>query len=396
MIHKMILMGIVFLSFTFADFNMCKFNFGADWDYIDNNRTTETAKAIDYVTIWLNDPAFNTNWHGNMLRWCKNNSKTPVLYSYIIAKASGLGDGDAGGRLTTEGAAYLKNNWNTITNRYRDYASNAATYYGTDKPVIWLMEPDYFQYFSGNQSVKLSYSDASRYMNELISIIKSSLPKALISLDISPWNNDQANYIRSFDMSKFTFMNTSGGRTEANNSRIRMDNSNNVTWSQVSTTSDKGIIADDGYGTGGGSTGHDYSWDDVNNLKNRIADGVVAITQKSPNANWGTTINNLKNSLSSQKVKCSGIRIILQDVNSQTKKSSINIVGSKGNFTATLPSVHHFTSYSLYDLKGQLIYRGIVTPDMNKITFSNMSNTVHLLSLQSNQATTTVRLATLN
>lgn len=396
MIPKIIIMSIVLVFFTHADFTICKFNFGADWDYIDNNRTTETAKAIDYVTIWLNDPTFNTGWHGNMVRWCKNNAKTPVFYSYIIAKASGLGDSDVGGKLSTEGAAFLKNNWNTITNRYKDYASKTATYYGTDKPVIWLMEPDFYQYFSGNQSVKLSYSDASRYMNELISIIKSSLPNALISLDISPWNNDQATYIRSFDMSKFTFMNTSGGRTEANNSRIRMDNDNNVTWSQVSTASGKGIIADDGYGTGGGSTGHDYSWDDVNNLKNRIADGVVAITQKSPHANWGTTINSLKNSLSSQKIKCDVSRIILQDINLQSKKTSITIVKSKGNFTATLPAMHNFTSYSLYDLKGQLISCGVVTPNTNKITFSNMSTTVHLLRLQSNHAATTVRLAALN
>lgn len=41
----------------------------------------------------------------------------------------------------------------------------------------------------------------------------------------------------------------------------------------------KGIIADTGYGVGGGSTGHVASWDEEEILQLRIADGVVAVTQ---------------------------------------------------------------------------------------------------------------------
>lgn len=297
---------LIFAFSTFAEMTSCKFNFGTDWDFIHNNQGTSAAQAVDYVTIWLNDPEFNIYWHGDMVKYCISNNKTPVFYAYIIAKASGLGDGDVGGRLTTEGAAWLKNNFNTVKSRYQNYASNIANQYGKDKPCIWLMEPDYYQYFSGPQSVKLSFSDAASYMNELITIIKNQLPNALISLDISPWNNDQASWLGAFDLSKFTFLHTSGGRTEAGNSRIRMDNGNDVTWAGISQLSGKPIIADDGYGTGGGSTGHDNTWDDVNNLKARIADGVIAITQKSPRADWGGTINNLKSSLASQTVKCFG------------------------------------------------------------------------------------------
>ena len=40
-----------------------------------------------------------------------------------------------------------------------------------------------------------------------------------------------------------------------------------------------GVIADTGYGVGGASQGHDAGWDDPVNLRARIADGVVAVTQ---------------------------------------------------------------------------------------------------------------------
>jgi len=37
-------------------------------------------------------------------------------------------------------------------------------------------------------------------------------------------------------------------------------------------------------GVGGASTGHDAAWDDVYNLRQRVADGVVAVTQANHNA----------------------------------------------------------------------------------------------------------------
>ena len=87
---------LIFAFSTFAEMTSCKFNFGTDWDFIHNNQGTSAAQAVDYVTIWLNDPEFNIYWHGDMVKYCKSNNKTPVFYAYIIAKASGLGDGDVG------------------------------------------------------------------------------------------------------------------------------------------------------------------------------------------------------------------------------------------------------------------------------------------------------------
>ena len=303
---KVAAVAILAVQFCFATFDPSHFNFGADWDFIGQgtNDKTSTALGVDYVTIWLNDPEFNTYWHGDMLRFCKSNDKTPVFYAYIIAKSSGLGDCDAGGGLCSQGAAYLQGNFNKVKGIYENYAQKTASTYGTEKPVIWLMEPDYFQYFSGGQSVHLSYQDASNYLNQLMDAVLKYLPNAFFSLDISPWNNDQNTWISCFDMKRFSFMHTSGGRTEAGGDRIRYDNNNNVTWSQVNSASGKCIIADDGYGSGGGTIGHDGTWDDLNNIKNRINNGVTAITQKAPKSDWGPTISNLKSSLSSVTTKC--------------------------------------------------------------------------------------------
>jgi uncharacterized repeat protein (TIGR02543 family) len=294
-------------STVFAEFDPCKFNFGTDWDFLNTQQSSDVATNVDYVTIWLNDPSFNQYWHGKMVSFCKDKGKTPVFYSYIIAKASALGDADVGGKLAKEGANFIRNSWSTVTQRYENYASSIAGSFGTEKTCIWLMEPDYFQYSAGSQNGGgISYSQLSSKMNELIAIVKKHLPNAQFSLDISPWNNDQANYIKSFDMSKFSYMNTSGGRTEAANTRIRTDNNNNVTWAGVSEASGKGIIADDGYGTGGSCTGHDASWDDVNNLKSRIKDGVIGITQKCCSSGWGNTVANVEKQLEGQTVKSCG------------------------------------------------------------------------------------------
>ena len=81
-------MGTAILIFqaSWAQFDPSRFNFGADWDFLSKNQSGGVASAIDYATIWLNDPSFNQYWHGDMLNFCKNMGKTPVFYAYIVAK----------------------------------------------------------------------------------------------------------------------------------------------------------------------------------------------------------------------------------------------------------------------------------------------------------------------
>ncbi|HEX2956605.1 MAG TPA: carbohydrate-binding protein [Chitinispirillaceae bacterium] len=302
---------VMTFSFSFAEFDPCAFNFGTDWDFLNTQQSSDVARNIDYVTIWLNDPSFNGDWHGKMVDYCKSNNKTPVFYAYMIAKASGLGDCKTGGKLCSDGAGWLKNNIGQVKNRYSSYASSIASRFGTDKPTIWLMEPDYFQYFeTEKQGVDLSYQQAGDYMGQLIDVIKTSLPNALIAIDISPWIEWTAgrtsSYYGAFPLDKIDFMYTSGGISQANNDKIKSEDP--MTWSGLYNIVKKPIIADCGYGTGGGCSGHNAAWDDVNNLKTRIANGVCAITQKCPNGSWGSTISSLNTSLANVEVKsCSGV-----------------------------------------------------------------------------------------
>lgn len=63
------------------------------------------------------------------------------------------------------------------------------------------------------------------------------------------------------------------------------------------TLTGKKIIADTWYGVAGSGTGHNDAWDNINNLKARISDGVVAITQVNARSNWGSTLSNLRSNL---------------------------------------------------------------------------------------------------
>jgi hypothetical protein len=129
-----------------------------------------------------------------------------------------------------------------------------------------------------------------------VNALKSSLPNAFFSMDISPWipNNGSAWYT-NFDMSLFTFINTSGGGTDANNTKIRSTNA--MTWAGVHQVTGKPILADTGYGAAGASAGLDTNWDVAANINARIADGVISISQYNPGSGWGSIISGIRSQL---------------------------------------------------------------------------------------------------
>ena len=123
-------------------------------------------------------------------------------------------------------------------------------------------------------------------------------------MDVSPWVDDNGasngkDWFSSFDMSKFTFINTSGGNTQAATDKIR--DANNMTWAGVSDVTGKAILADTGYGAAGVSAGHDPHWDSADNLNQRIADGVIAISQYNPKQDWASTIKSIRSQLNKPK-----------------------------------------------------------------------------------------------
>lgn len=290
-------------SLAFSYFNDCKFNFGRQWSNSFSESTNFSGQGLTHLAIWLGDNAnYNQFWEGAMVRAAKANSLTPVIYAYVIAevgKDNGLGDCDVSGTNHCNGGANIvRNKWSEILNRYGSYAAGIAGDFGTSNPTIWLIEPDFLQYSVTGDNLNTKYAQAGggipdkdlagTYFNQIVAKIKQSLPNAKIAVDISPWMNTGITaWYGNFDKSKVDYLFTSGGRTQGNNTRIRSDNNNNVTWTMASQAmGGKKIIADDGYGVGGGSNSDYAEWMSTSNISARVSEGVIGITIQEPTSSF--------------------------------------------------------------------------------------------------------------
>jgi hypothetical protein len=234
-------------------------------------------------------------------------NQVPAVVAYVAAfyakRHDNLKDCNAQGAqqdLCQAGAAFIQQNLSSILATYESYAQGFAGCYGTTRPIIFMMEPDFYQYTISNQSQPWSAAQAGQIMSQLVNAMKKHLPNAVFSLDISPWvapNDGQDNgmqWYSNFDLSLFTFINTSGGSTSASTAKIRGDN---MTWAGVSQVTGKPIMADTGYGVNGSSAGPDHAWDTPANINARIDDGVLSISQYNPATDWGTTISGIRSQL---------------------------------------------------------------------------------------------------
>jgi hypothetical protein len=202
------------------------------------------------------------------------------------------------------GSQYIQQDLAAITNVYKSYAQGYAACYGTTRPIIFEMEPDFYQYTGNTQGDPLTKDEAGKIVGQYVAAIKQYLPNAYFSIDLSPWVDDNGatngkDWYSHFDLSLFTFVNTSGGSTLAANTKIRSENM--MTWAGVSQVTGKGVLADTGYGAAGVSAGHDANWDNVSDLNARLADGVVSISQYNPKSDWGSTIKDIRSQLKTPK-----------------------------------------------------------------------------------------------
>jgi len=208
--------------------------------------------------------------------------------------------GCSGGTLCTYGAQYITQDWATILSQYTSNSTGFAACLG-GRPIVFEMEPDWYQYYAGGQTQPWTPAQAGTNMTALVNALKGSLPNAFFSMDISPWipNNGSAWY-SNFDMSLFTFINTSGGGTDANSTLIRTTNT--MTWAGVHQVTGKPILADTGYGAAGAPAGEDPNWDVAANINARIADGVISISQYNPTSSWGNTISGIRSQLNTPSI----------------------------------------------------------------------------------------------
>jgi hypothetical protein len=237
-------------------------------------------------------------------------NQVPVIVAYVAAfyakRHSGLQDCNVGTpSLCEKGSEVIQQNLTAIVNTYKSYAQGFASCYGTTRPIVFEMEPDWYQYTISQQSKPMTAEQAGSIMGQFADAIRSALPNAFLSMDVSPWVNPDngsdngKQWYANFSMGAFTFMNTSGGGTSANTASIR--SSNAMTWAGLNQVTGKPILADTGYGANGSSAGHDQNWDVVANINARIADGVVAISQYNPSSNWGNTISSIRSQLNTPR-----------------------------------------------------------------------------------------------
>jgi hypothetical protein len=290
-------------------FSQCRFHFGTTDGIAKNN--PQLIEQLDFFTPgWMGlSDTFDQQYVCDYTKPGGTFEKqVPAIVAYVAAfyakRVGNLKDCNAPGAqqdLCVAGAQIIMRDLSKIIAIYESYAKGYAGCYGTTRPIIFMMEPDFFQYTISNQSNPWSPAQAGQIMSQFVNAIKKHLPNAVFSMDVSPWvppNNgeDQGRqWFSNFDMSLFTFINTSGGSTNGNTAKIRSNN--NMTWRGVSEVTGKPLLADTGYSVNGSSAGHDPAWDDPANINARMMDGVVSISQYNPESRWPATIASLRDKL---------------------------------------------------------------------------------------------------
>lgn len=271
--------------------NGCNFGYGRAFD----QASTDYSK-FDYITIWIgtiddkHSTDFNQWYQGEMINTCLKQNKLPVFYSYIVAfearNKQGLKDCDVGSpNLCEQGANFIRNNRDYLVGRYKYQAQNIAKYLGKDKKAVFEIEPDFYQYYSDAKQANgpLSGEYMRALFDDFVKAIKSELPNAIISFDISAWaTQEQMRKWWSYFASStdIDYLHTSGGQSRPDIAGIKP---NELTWSFMSQLTGKKIIADCGYGVAGAADNNCMGWKSDSNLSNRVKDGVVAVSQGSYN-----------------------------------------------------------------------------------------------------------------
>ncbi len=299
-------------------FSQSRFHFGTI-DSKAKGAGAQMISQIDFFTSgWLQGDTFD---HSGVCNDTKAGAvlanQVPVMVAYISAAHVKRQDKTmcdcnvttspcvASNDLCHQGAARISQDFTDIVNAYKSYSDGFAKCYGTTRPIVFEMEPDWYQYTTSSQTAPWTGKQAGQMLGQLVLALKTSLPNARFSIDASPWvgpsngSDNGAQWYANFDMSLFSFVNTSGGGTNANTAKIR--SSNGMTWAGLSQVTGKPILADTGYGANGSAAGEDPLWDSAANINARLADGVVSISQYNPNTDWGSTISGLRGQLNTPK-----------------------------------------------------------------------------------------------
>lgn len=224
-----------------------------------------------------------------MLEAAVAQKKLPVFYGYVIAfearVKAGLQDCDVDPvkNLCHGGAKFIRDNRQHILDRYAHQAENIAKYLGKDGKCMFLIEPDFWQYYG--DSSQEGGANSGEYMralyDDICKVVREKLPNAIFSWDISAWLKPDAmeKWWSYFKTSPYiSYIHTSGGQSRPDLANIK---ENELTWKFMNQLTGKKIIADCGYGVAGGASNNCAGWQSEKNHSDRMADGCISLSQGS-------------------------------------------------------------------------------------------------------------------
>ncbi len=265
----------------------CEFGWGANPD-------GAIPDFVDFATRWVGyEPNIDTRCDGcGWLGTFQNSSAVPTFIAYLIAYRAnieaGLGDCNLdfdGNNLCNGGAQWIRDNRARVIALYESYARRSYAV-AANRPVIWIVEPDFSQYAEPGQQNPLSMAELGQLASDIICAIKGNMPNAVIALNHSTWlggaelrNFWNAMPLDLIDMLHITSSsNVPGGYFNTGDANNREDG----TFAFLSQLTGRPIIADTSFGV----TTMNDSWSTASaaTLNARIADGVVgALVYPTPN-----------------------------------------------------------------------------------------------------------------
>jgi len=192
----------------------CTFAWGA-------NPNGNVPSYLNFASKWVGyEQNLETTCDG--CSWLQQNfdstDAVPVYIAYFIAYRANL-EGDLGDcntdtdghNLCNEGAQWIRANRARILSIYTSYAQRSRAAY-PDKPVIWLIDPDFIQYTYDEQTNPLSMAELGSLATEIVCTVKAAMPNAVIALNHSTWIRDDVltGYWDAMPLDAVDFVHTTG------------------------------------------------------------------------------------------------------------------------------------------------------------------------------------------
>ena len=273
-------------------FSRCTINYGQDW----YGTSTQYPANLTYIRVWLGSTGSDVGAHvAAMLNACKPGGvlagRTPMMIGYIIAFTarddSNLQDCDVAQQqglstsLCTNGTQYIRQNKQRLFDKYRSLAAQIAQVWGKTEPIMWMTEPDYYQYSIDEISQiggGLTYAEAGQYLRDFLAVVKQELPNVVFVMDTAPWLGSHATaWFAAMPMDMMSYVSAYGVPTET----IQNGAWSN-TWREFHELTGLGVLAE-----GWAYNAPQANWHDPNTINQLISWGVVAESFRTPPLTWG-------------------------------------------------------------------------------------------------------------